>query len=102
MKKKTTKNTQKARSSAATGSARSEAEFIAALQPPKKGKYIRLKCWTEANQSSAETHAKTITAAVRFIRDHSQFHANWLMEFRSEQNTKRSDRVSETQTGEPL
>jgi 3-hydroxy-3-methylglutaryl CoA synthase len=31
-------------------------------------------------------NAKSITAAVDFIRKSSQFHANWSMEFRSEPN----------------
>jgi|APCry1669188970_1035186.scaffolds.fasta_scaffold19436_2 hypothetical protein len=70
---------------AATGSAR-EQEQIAKIAEAKKGHYIRMRCWTEANHSSAETAAKSITAAVRFIRLHGPFHANWSIEFRSEPN----------------
>lgn len=54
----------------------------------KKGEYIRMRCWTEASGSSVETAAKSITAAVKFIRLHSPFQANWIIEFRSELNER--------------
>lgn len=65
-----------------------EQEEIAKIAAAKKGHYIRMRCWTEANHSSAETAAKSITAAVRFIRLHAPLHANWSIEFRSEPNEK--------------
>jgi hypothetical protein len=33
-----------------------------------------------------ETHAKSITAAMKLIRGHAEFHANWSLEFISEAN----------------
>lgn len=33
-----------------------------------------------------ETHAKSITAAVKLIRGFAEFHANWSLEFISEAN----------------
>jgi hypothetical protein len=72
-------------SPASAGSAREQDE-IAKIAAAKRGHYIRMRCWTEANHSSAETAAKSITAAVRFIRLHGPHHANWRIEFRSEPN----------------
>jgi hypothetical protein len=72
---------------AATGSAGEQKE-IAKIAAAKKGCYIRMRCWTEANGSGAETAAKSITAAVRFIRLHAPYHANWSIEFRSEPNAE--------------
>jgi|GEM_PF-2786395 len=78
------------------GSGREQDE-IAKIAEAKKGHYIRMRCWTEANHSSAETSAKSITSAVRFIRLHGQFHANWSIEFRSEPNaTGESRRIRRT------
>jgi hypothetical protein len=61
-----------------------EEEFITNLKTQKASKYIRLLCWTDSNQSRVESHVETIEDAVRFIRDHSEFNANWSMVFRSE------------------
>ena len=61
-----------------------EQQHIKRIRASKKGKLIRVRCWTEENQSAAETHTKTMIAAAVFIRDHAPYHANWLMEFRSE------------------
>jgi len=65
-----------------------ERQAISKINAAKKGCLIKLRCWTEATQSASETHAKSITAAVDFIRKSSQFHANWSMEFRSEPNNQ--------------
>lgn len=71
-----------------TKQAQKEAEDKALVEiaANKKGKYIRVRCWTESCQSSSETHAKSLTAAVKLIRKSSRFHANWMLEFRSEPN----------------
>ena len=75
----------KGRCAQAPGSALSaEQEHIKRIKAAKKGKLIRVRCWTEENQSAAETHAETMIAAAVFIRQHAPYHANWLMEFRSE------------------
>ena len=85
MKSKKTKGGAGSKSPASAGSAR-EQEEIAKIAAAKKGHYIRMRFWTEANHSSAETAAKSITAAVRFIRLYAPHYANWSIEFRSEPN----------------
>lgn len=61
-----------------------EQAALAEIKAKKKGKYIRIKCWTPSVHSSSETHAKSITEAVRLLKISSQFHSNWLLEFVSE------------------
>ena len=61
-----------------------ESKHVIRLNAAKKGKYIRIKCWSAADQSSMETHAKSISAAVKILNMSKRFHANWVMEFISE------------------
>ena len=61
-----------------------ERRWAARMRDQKRGKLIRVRCWTEEINSAAETHAKTILKAAMFIRKHGPMHANWVMEFRSE------------------
>ncbi len=90
MKKTDSKTKARAsrRSAPPCSATQGELDEIASINAAKKGKYIRMKCWTESNQSSAETAATSITAAVKFIRAHAKYHANWRMEFISEPNDK--------------
>ena len=61
-----------------------ETEHVSKLNAAKKGKYIRIKCWTAADQSSMETHAKSVSEAIKILNKGKRFHANWVMEFISE------------------
>jgi hypothetical protein len=50
----------------------------------KKGTNIRILCWTNSINSSSETHAKSITSAIKKLKMMSQFHPNWKLEMVSE------------------
>lgn len=70
-----------------TGSPSSSEELaLTKIEKAKKGKYIRIKTWTDSSGSSMETHAKSITAAVKILRMSMRHHANWTLEFISEEN----------------
>lgn len=61
-----------------------EAASIQKRNANKKGKYIRILCWTNEDHSSAETHAKSITAAIKELKKFQGSHANWKLEMVSE------------------
>jgi hypothetical protein len=63
-----------------------EAAFIRRINAAKPGTLIKVRLWTAESGSSMETHAKSITAAMKLIRGHAEFHANWSLEFISEAN----------------
>lgn len=85
--KKRTNNTAKGGSSPASCSPSSEEEvFLERINAAKPGKLIKVRLWTDESGSSMETHAKSMTAAMKIIRRHAEFHANWSLEFISEAN----------------
>lgn len=46
--------------------------------------YIRILCWTNGCQSASETHATSLTDALKKLKRSQEFHANWRLEFISE------------------
>ena len=64
-----------------------ENAFLKKINEAKAGKLIKVRLWTEECHSSTMTSAKSVSAAVAFIRAHSKFHANWSVEFISEPNS---------------
>lgn len=63
-----------------------ELAFIKRINAAKPGTLIKVRLWTDECGSSMETHAKSITAAMKLIRGHAEFYANWSLEFISEAN----------------
>jgi len=92
MKPKNMKNTQKARSSAASGSAL-ERKAIKVIREKAKGTLISIRCWTPSTGSAAETHATTITDAVKFLRGHAMSHANFELRMVSEPGESLDERI---------
>ena len=87
--KKRTNNTANGGSSPASCSPSSEeVAFIRRINAAKPGTLIKVRLWTVESGSSMETHAKSITAAMKLIRGHAQVHANWSLEFISEANSQ--------------
>jgi hypothetical protein len=63
-----------------------EEAFLKRINAAKPGTLIKVRMWTDECGSSHEQHAKSITAAVKIIRQFSKFNANWSLEFISEAN----------------
>jgi len=63
-----------------------EKAFMKRINAAKPGTLIKVRLWTNESGSSMETHAKSITAAMKLIRGFAEFHANWSLEFISEAN----------------
>lgn len=63
-----------------------EVAFLKRINAAKPGTLIKVRLWTDECGSSHETHAKSITAAVKILRQFSEFNANWSLEFISEAN----------------
>lgn len=61
-----------------------EKASLEALAEAKKGKLVRVRCWTEATRSEMVTHAASTADAFKLVEDHACFYANWSLQFVSE------------------
>lgn len=57
---------------------------IAVCDAAKRNESITVRCWTKEHNSSLHTHAKSLTAAVRFIRQNGPLYRNWSLVLTSE------------------
>lgn len=72
-----------------------ESASLKRINAAKPGTLIKVRMWTDECGSSHETHAKSITAAVKIIRQFSEFNANWSLEFISEANARAQGMTAE-------
>ena len=46
----------------------------------RKGKYIRVRAWTDENGSGQEGHARSVTGAIKLLRNAAKYHPNFAVE----------------------
>lgn len=61
-----------------------EKAAIRKINANKKVTNIRILCWTNSINSSSETHATSISSAIKKLKVMSQSHPNWKLEMVSE------------------
>ena len=88
MKPKTIKNRQKDETSNVTvgSSLDRERKVIRTIRKNTKDAFISIRCWAPSTGGDVVTHAVTITDAVKFLRGHAKYHANFEMRMVSEPN----------------
>ena len=62
-----------------------ENAFLEKINAAKEGKLIKIRMWTNKDQSSYQTHAEELSLALQSIERSSKFYANWSLEFISEE-----------------